>query len=89
MTDEAMAHPSIQTVEDGKSSRYFEYGLLLIAVSRYAVERTNSFIKVWFWPRNAGGIPSDVTNGASTVNTGNWVCLPFLTLQLYHSYMFS
>ncbi|PPQ92277.1 hypothetical protein CVT25_008585 [Psilocybe cyanescens] len=38
----------------------------------YAVERTNSFIKVWFWSRSAGGIPSDVTSGASKVNTDNW-----------------
>jgi len=38
----------------------------------YAVERTNSFIKVWFWPANGSGIPSDMANGASTVNTSNW-----------------
>ncbi|TFK32346.1 laminarinase [Crucibulum laeve] len=38
----------------------------------YAVERTNSFIKVWFWSREATGIPSDVLNGATSVNTDNW-----------------
>ncbi|KAH9478613.1 putative glycosidase C21B10.07 [Psilocybe cubensis] len=38
----------------------------------YAVERTNSFIKVWFWARNAGGIPSDVSSGSTTVDTDNW-----------------
>ncbi|KAA1476410.1 2 beta-glucan [Dentipellis sp. KUC8613] len=38
----------------------------------YAIERTSTFIKVWFWARNAGGIPSDVTSGASSVNTDNW-----------------
>lgn len=38
----------------------------------YAVERTDSFIKVWFWSRNAGGIPSDVTSGATSVDTDNW-----------------
>ena len=38
----------------------------------YAMERTNSFIKVWFFPRN-GGIPSDVSSGARSVNTNNWV----------------
>jgi len=38
----------------------------------FAVERTNSFIKVWFWPRNGASIPSDVRSGTSTVNTGNW-----------------
>jgi len=39
----------------------------------YAVERTNSFIKVWFWSRAATtGIPSDVMNGATSVDTDNW-----------------
>ena len=39
----------------------------------YAMERTNSFIKVWFWSRNSGSVPSDVQNGATSVNTDNWV----------------
>jgi len=38
----------------------------------YAVERTTSFIKVWFWNRNDGSVPSDVRNGGSSVNTNNW-----------------
>ncbi|KAL5510983.1 hypothetical protein ACEPAG_3702 [Sanghuangporus baumii] len=38
----------------------------------YAMERTSSHINVYFWPRNDGSVPSDVRNGASTVNTGNW-----------------
>lgn len=43
----------------------------------YAMERTTTFIKVWFWPRNSGSVPSDVRNGGSSVNTGNWVCAIF------------
>jgi len=39
---------------------------------RYAMERTNSAIKVWFWTRNDGSVPSDVKNGASSINTSNW-----------------
>lgn len=39
----------------------------------WAMERTNDFIRVFFWPRNAGGIPSDVLNGGSSVDTDNWV----------------
>ena len=39
----------------------------------YAMERTSTFIKVWFWPRNAGNIPNDLKSGAGSVNTGNWV----------------
>lgn len=38
----------------------------------YAMERTSSGIKVWFWSRQAGNAPSDVSSGASSVNTGNW-----------------
>ncbi|KAJ3485120.1 hypothetical protein NLI96_g5177 [Meripilus lineatus] len=38
----------------------------------YAMERTDSFIKVWFWSRGAGNIPNDVRNGATTVNTDAW-----------------
>lgn len=38
----------------------------------YAIERTPKFIKIWFWPRGATSIPSDVSNGASSVNTNNW-----------------
>ncbi|PPR03985.1 hypothetical protein CVT24_008304 [Panaeolus cyanescens] len=38
----------------------------------YAVERTSSFIKVWFWSRAADNIPDDVRNGYDEVNTDNW-----------------
>ncbi|KAI0036128.1 endo-beta-glucanase [Vararia minispora EC-137] len=38
----------------------------------YAMERTPSFIKVWFWPRGASNLPSDVNSGANTINTSNW-----------------
>ncbi|KAK7692231.1 hypothetical protein QCA50_003856 [Cerrena zonata] len=37
----------------------------------YAMERTSTFVKVWFWTRN-GNVPSDVRNGGSTVNTDAW-----------------
>lgn len=38
----------------------------------FAMERTGSFIKVWFWSRAAGGIPSDIINGAYNINPDNW-----------------
>ena len=74
MTTEAMDRASTTTEEDGQSlsspscTRYRSQ-----VDDRYAIERTNSFIKVWFWPRNSG-VPSDVSNGATSVNTDNWVC---------------
>nr|AHI42991.1 endo 1,3-beta glucanase [Phanerodontia chrysosporium] len=49
------------------------YGPALNAIGGgwYAMERTNNFIKVWFFPRN-GNTPSDLKNGASSINTDNW-----------------
>ncbi|KAF9446477.1 glycoside hydrolase family 16 protein [Macrolepiota fuliginosa MF-IS2] len=38
----------------------------------FAIERTNSFIKIWFWSRAETDIPADVRNGETTVNTANW-----------------
>jgi len=38
----------------------------------YAIERTPTFIKIWFWPNGASNIPSDVLNGASSVKTDAW-----------------
>ncbi|EKM60723.1 glycoside hydrolase family 16 protein [Phanerochaete carnosa HHB-10118-sp] len=38
----------------------------------YATERTDDFIKVWFFPRNAGGVPGDVSTGPATIDTDNW-----------------
>lgn len=40
----------------------------------YAMERTTTFIKVWFFPRN-GGAPGDLSSGASSIDTDNWVRL--------------
>ncbi|GJE92266.1 glycoside hydrolase family 16 protein [Phanerochaete sordida] len=37
----------------------------------YAMERTNDFIKVWFFPRN-GATPSDLSSGAGSIDTDNW-----------------
>jgi hypothetical protein len=36
------------------------------------MERTNTFIKVWFWPRIDGAIPRDVSKPGDTVDTNNW-----------------
>jgi hypothetical protein len=39
----------------------------------YAMERSPSEVKVWFWSRAASNVPSDVKNGATTINTNGWV----------------
>ncbi|KAG6826862.1 hypothetical protein H0H92_014120 [Tricholoma furcatifolium] len=38
----------------------------------FAMERTTTYIKVWFWSRTATDVPSDVSNGDNSVDTGNW-----------------
>jgi len=50
----------------------FAAGFNSVGGGWYAMERTNSAIKVWYWARNDGSVPSDVKNGASSINTSNW-----------------
>jgi hypothetical protein len=38
----------------------------------YAMERTPTFVKVWFFPRGANNIPVDVYQTHDAVNTSNW-----------------
>ncbi|EED81597.1 hypothetical beta-glucanase from glycoside hydrolase family GH16 [Postia placenta Mad-698-R] len=38
----------------------------------YAVERTSEYIRVWFWSRNGTTTPSEVSSGASNINTDSW-----------------
>jgi len=39
----------------------------------YVLERTPTYLKVWFWSRNDGNVPAEVRNGGSQVNPNNWV----------------
>jgi hypothetical protein len=41
---------------------------------RYAMERTNTFVKVWYWPRTSKLIPLDVYLGSPIIDTTLWVC---------------
>jgi len=36
------------------------------------LERTPTFLKIWFWPRNANNVPPDVQSGSSSINTDAW-----------------
>ncbi|PPQ78780.1 hypothetical protein CVT25_010653 [Psilocybe cyanescens] len=38
----------------------------------YAIERSSTYIKVFFWSRNDGSVPKDVINGSSQVNPADW-----------------
>lgn len=37
------------------------------------MERTSTFIQIWFWPRGASNVPSDVQDSNSgSINTDAW-----------------
>ncbi|KAH8105325.1 laminarinase [Cristinia sonorae] len=57
-----------------KSSQTNSYGPAFNSAGGgwFAVERTPSFIRVWFWTRNASNVPADVKNGVANINTDNW-----------------
>lgn len=45
------------------------------------MERTSTFIKVWFWSRNDPTVPADVKTAGATVNTDAWVSPKFRKLR--------
>jgi hypothetical protein len=38
----------------------------------YAMERTTTYIKVWFWSRNSAYVPAGVKSGAGSLDTSGW-----------------
>ncbi|KAF8609501.1 putative laminarinase [Ceratobasidium sp. AG-I] len=38
----------------------------------YAMERTNTYIKVWFWPRGSRTVPAQVKSCGAVVDTRTW-----------------
>lgn len=40
---------------------------------RFASERSEAGISIWFWSRDAGTVPYEVEVGNETVDTDNWV----------------
>ncbi|KAF5381838.1 hypothetical protein D9757_008357 [Collybiopsis confluens] len=38
----------------------------------FAMERTNTAISIWFWPRSSTTVPTGVKNGNADVITDNW-----------------
>ena len=39
----------------------------------YAMERTDKFIKVFYWARNDPAVPADVKTAGDSINTDAWV----------------
>ncbi|KZV62425.1 glycoside hydrolase family 16 protein [Peniophora sp. CONT] len=57
---------------DYSTDNSYGHSFNLIQGGFYASERTSTEVKIWFWPRTATNIPSDVKSGSSTINTNNW-----------------
>jgi hypothetical protein len=48
---------------------------------RFAVERTNSAISIWFWSRQSALVPGDINS--NTVNPQNWVRTKFIYICIF------
>jgi len=40
---------------------------------RYVIERSPTYMKVWFWSRSDPSVPGEVANGGQYVNPDTWV----------------
>jgi len=68
-----MDHHLISLVEDGQDSHTLIYSSPNKVYDRYAMERTPTFIKVWFWSRQDPSVPSDVlTTSQDCIDTNLW-----------------
>ncbi|KAG8907074.1 hypothetical protein FRC01_007826, partial [Tulasnella sp. 417] len=38
----------------------------------YAMERTSTYINIWFWSRNDPAVPGEVKNGSGAISPANW-----------------
>jgi hypothetical protein len=52
---------------------------------RFAIERTDSDINIWFWPRWSLFVPFEVVESSNTVNPLTWVCEFNLNLSFDNS----
>lgn len=41
--------------------------------TRYAIERSSTYISIYFWERGSSSVPSEVKFPGSTVDTSTWV----------------
>ena len=64
-------------VVDGMVTWVIEDFFQLNEIYRFVVERTPTYIKVWFWSRNDPTVPHDVVGGGHLVNPSHWVSLSY------------
>jgi hypothetical protein len=83
----AMDLPSTEMAEAGMNQSDCSDEVIFSPIYRYAMERTSTYIKVWFWSRTDGSVPAEVKNGATSIDTSNWVifsrgCFPAQQLTI-------
>lgn len=73
-----MVQHSIKAAEDGALLQTLFVNALVdyIFSFRYAMERTNDYISVWFWSRYDPYSPFFVTCDALIIDTTQWVTVP-------------
>ena len=64
-----------------KQRQRYLFLIVTMFLYRFAVERTDSDIKIWFWPRCSLFVPFDVRKNLNTVNPLTWVCENFILLS--------
>ena len=61
-----------------KAPRASSYGPSFNAIGGgwYAMERTDTYVRVWHWQRNDTNVPRDVKYGSLFIDTSRWVSSP-------------
>jgi hypothetical protein len=67
-----MARHSMRMAAAGVFIPPYIFLVLTMFRARYAMERTNSTIKVWFWARNDASVPAEVVANTGGVSPANW-----------------
>ena len=68
-----MDHHSMLLEVDGTLPTSFQLQCMSNAIPRFAVERTSTHFKVWFWSRYDPTVPHDVARRRRFVNPSHWV----------------
>ena len=70
----ALGQTSITLAVDGEFHVSFSQAYTEVAnLTRYAVERSSTYISIYFWERGSSSVPSQVKSPGGTVDTSTWV----------------
>lgn len=69
-----------QTSTTSAAAGEFHFSRALIEVAnptRYAIERSSTYISIYFWERGSSSVPNGVKYPGGTVDTSTWVIHPY------------